>query len=492
MTSKMQPKMKIPKKISLDSIPDDLQQILDRFIEHGFDVWVVGGALRDLLLGGIPKDWDLATSASPQHVMELFPRVIAIGLRHGTVQIHTGQNNVEVTSCPAAGLEGILADLKRRDFTINALALSYPEGKLIDPFGGQNDLLSQTLKAVDDAPMRFREDPLRTLRAGRFMSVYGFHLAPETFAALRDTAPQLHLASRERIREELFKMLPGEYFPDAFGWMVRGGVIQEILPELMESSFAFTRRRMEDRGADRGMQEHLRGPVESHNELDPPLNLGGVLDHTINTVHSSPPRLRVRLAALFHNLAELKRQTSDRESLSNQARFRESALAAAAIMRRLRASRRQEQEVAFLVEKQVPDGVEAWTDAELRRFIAGVGVDLLDDVVDLAYAERTARRDNSLGLRTLRSFHGRISQELKRSPPLRIQDLAISGRDVMRILRLNPGPLVGQLLRNVHQRVLEDPALNESKILMDFLVKEYDIKFESNSRLRGEEEPQGG
>ena len=136
--------------------------------------------------------------------------------------------------------------------------------------------------------------------------------------------------------------------------------------------------------------------------------------------------------------------------------------------------------------------MEAWTDAEVRRFIAGVGVDLLDDVVDLAYAERTARRDNLRGLRTLRSFHGRISQELKRSPPLRIQDLAISGRDVMRILRLNPGPLVGQLLRNVHQRVLEDPALNESKILMDFLVKEYDIKFESNSRLRGEEEPQGG
>ncbi len=492
MTSKMQPKMKIPKKISLDSIPDDLQHILDRFIEHGLDVWVVGGALRDLLLGGVPKDWDLATSASPQQVMELFPRVIAIGLRHGTVQIHSGQNNIEVTSCPAAGLEGILADLKRRDFTINALALSYPEGKLIDPFGGQSDLLSQTLKAVDDAPMRFREDPLRTLRAGRFMSVYGFQLDPETFVALKDTAPELHLVSRERIREELFKMLLGEHFPDAFGWMVQGGVIQEILPELMESSFAFTNRPEGDRGADGGVQETLRGPLGSHNEIDQGFDPAGVLAHTIDTVHSSPPRLRVRLAALFHNLAELKRQTSDRESLREQARFRESALTAAAIMRRLRASRRQEQEVAFLVEKQVPDGVEAWTDAEVRRFIAGVGVDLLGDVMDLAYAERTARRDNSPGLRTLDRLHGRISQELKRRPPLRIQDLAISGRDIMRILRLDPSPLIGQLLRIVHQRVLENPALNESKILMDFLVKEYHIKFESNSRLKGEEEPQGG
>src|SRR5512137_1470394 len=121
-------------KLTLDFIPDDLRQVLNRFIDYRSDVWLVGGALRDLLRGGIPKDWDLATSASPQQVMELFPRVIAIGLRHGTVQIHAGQRIIEVTSCPAAGLEGILADLKRRDFTMNALALSYPEGELIDPF----------------------------------------------------------------------------------------------------------------------------------------------------------------------------------------------------------------------------------------------------------------------------------------------------------------------------------------------------------------------
>jgi tRNA nucleotidyltransferase (CCA-adding enzyme) len=451
---------RLHKKLSLDSIPNDLQPILKRFIEHGFDVWVVGGALRDLLLRGIPKDWDLATSASPQQVMELFPRVIAIGLRHGTVQIHAGQKNIEVTSCPAGGREGILADLKRRDFTINALALSYPEGKLIDPFDGQGDLLSQTLRAVDDAPSRFREDPLRTLRAGRFMSVYGVHLEPETFVALKAAAPELQRVSRERIREELFKMLLGDYFPEAFGWMVRGMVIQEVLPELTEAPFGILR-------------------------IDQPFEAAGVLAHTVNTVHLSPLRLRVRLAALFHNLAELKRQASDPELLRDQARFHESALAAAEIMRRLRASRRQEQEVAFLVERQIPDGAEAWTDAEVRRFIASVGVDLLDDVMDLGYAEQRASGGDSDGLRELQGLHLRIFQELECSPPLRIQDLAITGRDVMSALGLKPGPLVGQLLRKAHQRALENPALNEPKILMDFLVKEYDIKFESNFKVEG-------
>ena len=108
MSNETQPKMKMPdKKLSLDFIPNDKRHILTRFVDHGFEVWLVGGALRDLLWGWDPHDWDLATSASPQQVMGLFPRVIPIGLRHGTVQIHTGQENIEVTSCPAAGPEGI-------------------------------------------------------------------------------------------------------------------------------------------------------------------------------------------------------------------------------------------------------------------------------------------------------------------------------------------------------------------------------------------------
>jgi tRNA nucleotidyltransferase (CCA-adding enzyme) len=436
-------------RIVLEIVPEHLQVILDRFIQRQCEVWLVGGALRDLLLGRAPKDWDLATNASPRQVMAIFPRVIPIGLRHGTVQIHSGEMKVEVVSCPGAGFEGILADLKRRDFTVNALALSYPGGKLIDPFGGQRDLVSRTLRAVGDARARFHEDPLRTLRAGRFMSVYGFHIEPETFTALKDAAPELDRVARERVREELFKMLPGDYFSDAFGWMVRGGVIEEILPEIVARN---------DNSIVRCDQSEM-------------------LDHTVNTVHLSPPRLRVRLAALFHNLAGLERACSDGERTPEQSGFHRSAVVAAEIMRRLRAARKEERAVASLVENQIPDGAEFWTDAEVRRFLARAGDELLDDVLDLAHAERLARKDAAAGVSAFDGFRSKITRERERKRPLRIQDLAINGLDVMKIIGLSPGPLVGQLLQSLHRQVLADPTINERKILMDFMVKEYHIKF---------------
>lgn len=169
-------------------------------------------------------------------------------MRHGTVQVHTPLRNIEVTSCSTGGGRGgILGDLQRRDFTINALALSYPDGQLLDPFGGQEDLLAGTLRgAVADALARFREDPLRTLRAGRFVSVYGFELEPQTFDAIAKAAPGLQEVACERIREEFFKMLLGKHFGDGFEMMLRGSVVPEILPEfsmLKEDGDGLVRRR---------------------------------------------------------------------------------------------------------------------------------------------------------------------------------------------------------------------------------------------------------
>jgi tRNA nucleotidyltransferase (CCA-adding enzyme) len=483
------------KEISLESIPEKLRLIMTHFLQNGFEVWLVGGALRDLLLGWNPKDWDLATSASPQQVIELFPRVIPLGLRHGTVQIHCDNEIIEVTSCPTAGPEGILADLQRRDFTANALAFSYPDGQLLDPFGGQRDILSQTLRSVGDAGSRFSEDPLRTLRAGRFLSVYGFNVEPDTFAAIQKVASGLQRVSFERIREEFFKMLLGKYFTNAFNEMMRGGVIQQFLPELAAQAMAIL--------------TDLDGA-----SLD-------LIEHSIDAVQCSPFRLRVRLAALFHHLGDLDLEQFGRDSLEpqsvsdkslslvtpaeagvrntaknldsgfrrndlerpqwpfwtrSQRRFRKGALAAAAIMQRLRTSRRLEQEVAFLVENQVPENLKDWTKAEVRFFIASVDEGLFEDVMDLASADGKARKDGYHRLRMLRNLRLRIYRELRRRPPLRIADLAISGRDVMRVLNLEPGPAVGEVIRRLHREVLEHPALNHPKILMDFLRKEYHIE----------------
>lgn len=435
--------------IALELIPEDVGEVLQRFGAADFEVWLVGGALRDSLLGLVPKDWDVATNASPADVMRLFPRVVPLGIRHGTVQVHTRLRSVEVTSCPPGG-EGILADLRRRDFTVNALALSYPDGELLDLFGGEDDLRAGRLRAVEDARARFREDPLRTLRAGRFVSVYGFELEPETFTALAEAAPGLRKVACERIREEFFKMLLGKHFREAFAVMSRGHVVLEILPELKVAS------------------DGERAAAEN----------APALAHAVNTVHFSPYRLQVRLAALFHHLSAAEGQELHQEMRDEPAPDLESARMAERILQRWRAAQRLIREVVTLVARQVPEGVEAWSDGDVRRFLAGVGPEQRDDVMALACADRRARRDGQRELMALEGLQQRIVEELKRNPPLRLQDLAVSGRDVLKVLGLPPGPLVGRLLQALHQQVLENPACNDAKFLMDFLRKEYTLRFQ--------------
>lgn len=450
--------------IALECIPEDVREVLQRFVAGGFEVWLVGGALRDSLLGLTPKDWDLATSASPAVVMRLFPRVVPIGIRHGTVQVHTPLRSLEVTFCPPGGGQGILADLRRRDFTVNALALSYPQGRLLDPFGGQKDLLAGTLRAVEDARARYREDPLRTLRAGRFISAYGFELEPQSFAALEEAAPGLQEVACERIREEFFKMLLGENFRNAFEVMSRGQIVPQILPELAVV-----------------IEDGICGS-----------DLGQEVEHVVKSVQFSPYRLPVRLAALFHHLTEETGKGLQQETPGAVPPADQSARVAERILQRWRASQRLTREVVALVAQQVPEKVEWWSDGDVRRFLARVGQDQLDDVMALAYAERMARREQAPGLRALDGLQRRITAELKRSPPLRLRDVAISGRDVMMALNLPPGPLVGRLLQSLHQQVLENPAANDPKFLMDFLRKEYTLKSQWHPEPQDKKQKQGG
>ncbi len=447
--------------IALNIIPDDLHEVLQRFVAGGFEVWVVGGALRDMLLGLPPQDWDLTSSASPEEVMRLFPRVVPIGFRHGTVQVHTRVRSIEVTSC--AGLQGIRADLQRRDFTINALALTYPDGLLLDPFRGRWDLATRTLRAVENASARFREDPLRTLRAGRFSSVYGFEIEPLTFAALQETAPRLQGVAWERIRDEFFKMLLGRQVRKGFAVLIRGGILPVILPEVTRDA---------EEGTDRDCEE--------------------TLEHLVNCVAYSPRRIQVRLAALFHHLAEGTGSRSGGEGAWLVASAIESAQLAQTILKRWRASRNLTRQVVALVTQQVPEGVEGWRDGEIRRFLAQVGRDQLDDVLALARADRMARRDRRRGLAVLRDLQKRVADELERNPPLQRQDLAVSGRDLMQAFHLPSGPLVGQLLQTLYQYVLEHPASNEYKILMDFLKKKYTLMFQLPPKPEGNKQNQGG
>jgi tRNA nucleotidyltransferase (CCA-adding enzyme) len=434
--------------IDAKAIPRDVVECMERIHGGGHCVWIVGGALRSSFLGEEPKDWDLATDAPPPRMFELFHRVVPTGIRHGTVQVLTPLRAIEVTSVSGRGAEGIAADLGRRDFTVNAMAWAFPEGAFLDPYGGRRDLSNRLLRAVGSGVERFREDPLRTLRAGRFVSTHWFAVEEQTFAALQQEVLGLRRVATERIRDEWIRLLLGGNVDGAMDYMLRGGVVRVTLPEILIDH------------KDVGWAGDPESPLE----------------HAIRTVAACPARVRVRLAALFHNV---RRAAGDVDSTVPAPRVcAESPVASAAIaesiLDRWRASRRDRVTVVALVENQLPSYAEIMSDAHLRRRMAHVGRDLLEDWVDLALADRRALAQCSpVSSNSGSELQGRIHALIRNGFPMSVGELPVSGSDVKAALDLPSGVEVGKVLRELHEMVLGDPSLNGRKFLMDFIRKAY-------------------
>ena len=427
----------------LNLAPEQLRGVLARLHAANHHVWLVGGAVRDHLLGVAPHDWDLVTTASPSQVTALFPRVIPIGIRHGTVQVHTSELDVEVTSCPP-GLpadQGILADLGRRDFTINAIAVSYPDGTWLDPHAGTGDLAAKRLRTVGDACSRFREDPLRTLRAARLVSTWGFRVAPNTLAAMRHEAAGLAHVAWERIREEMLKLLVGDQVLPAFELLRRTKVLPLVFPELLEG---------------------VRKKQNAYHRFD-------IYHHILHTVHFSPARPRVRLAALFHDIAKPRVRRRIRGDFRFYGHAKASSELALEVMNRWRMPLRLIGEIRLLTTNHMLMDTDRWTDAAIRRLMARVGKDLLEDLLDLAEADSRAHGTEHSSPATIARLRRRVALQLDQHPPLTLTDLAITGHDVMRMLALQPGPMVGKILKTLQQKVLKQPELNQRPLLLELL-----------------------
>ncbi|MFZ2447008.1 MAG: CCA tRNA nucleotidyltransferase [Syntrophobacteraceae bacterium] len=427
--------------LGLHFVPGDVLTAMERIHDAGFDVWIVGGALRDHLLGEAPKDWDLATAAGPAQIMKIFPHVIPVGIRHGTVQIHTRTRDIEVTSFDPPGEAGILKDLGRRDFTINAMALSFPGGVLIDPHGGRADLDAGLIRGVGDSRSRFAEDPLRIVRAARLSGIYGFAVDSKTFEAIREESENLPKVSGERVRDEFCKILLSSHPIEAVDLLRKTWALGKLLPEL----------------AARDRIDTMQGSGMS------------IYRHSLLCVVNCPLRLRVRLAALFINAA-VPAIGARGEKLPIEYRVA-SAAAAALRMKKWNMSNRRIRAVSVLIENQIPPGAEFWSDARIRRFIARVGPELLDDFAVLARAERLARGVTDIeGIKTLLA---RMRQQLELAPPLRMDDLALGGKDIMGLLGIPPGPEVGRVLKELFDHVLEDPGLNTREHLTDIVERDF-------------------
>jgi tRNA nucleotidyltransferase (CCA-adding enzyme) len=367
----------------------------------------------------VSTDWDIATSAQPEQVQRLFRRVIPTGIEHGTVTVIVDKVHYEVTTLRAdvgysdgrrpdkvEFVDDIVADLARRDFTVNAIAYDVARDELIDPFAGMADLQAHCLRAVGEPARRFAEDGLRVLRAARFVATLNFVLDSDTEQAIRPSLESYRKVSPERIRDEWLKALKANTPSAAFRVMRDHGLLEITAPQLFALS-------------------------------------ADTLEHSFGCLDAMPHLPPLQLAALLHALHPEPKQA---------------AQMATQLLKELRCSNQECDRVQALIGQHRPDYQQTWSDAEVRHWLRRVGVALYDDVLTLSAVAHEVTDAEAL--------RRRAKQQLDAGVPLTLRELAISGSDLMRELRLAPGPQLGTLLDQLLNQVIEDPALNERGALL--------------------------
>jgi tRNA nucleotidyltransferase (CCA-adding enzyme) len=438
-------------------IPDEVLALCRRLRQAGHEAYLVGGCVRDLIVGRPAGDFDVATSAHPEAMLRLFGERYAIptGLQHGTVTVLAGQppRHEEVTTFRGEGayLDGrrpsqvtfgatLAEDLSRRDFTMNAIAYDPLAGAITDLHGGQDDIARKLVRTVGDPVQRFCEDGLRPMRAVRQATQLGFEVDPATLAAIPPTLGSFRKVSSERIRDELLKLLVAPRPSRGLELMRRSGLMAEVLPEL---------------GATVGC---VQNRFHKHD----------VYQHTLATVDAIVPEAMLRLAALLHDLGKPATQTPREGAPGEFTFFRHEQVGAElaqAIATRLRLSRAESELVTALVAGHMFYYQPDWTDGTVRRFVRRVGPERVELLFALREADIASRGQGEDPEGETRELRRRIAEVAAEDAALGIKDLAVDGRDVMRVLGTPPGPQVGRVLEQLLERVLDDPGLNEKETL---------------------------
>ena len=448
-----------PKDMTLEVSPPDQVLWLSRTLEKaGFETWVVGGAIRDVVLGRPAGDWDFATRAHPKEIMAAFRRTVPIGVDHGTVgvlapdgtlyEVTTFRRDVETFGRRAVVefAERIEEDLARRDFTLNALAWHPGRDELLDPWNGATDMAAQILRTVGDPARRFAEDLLRVLRALRFAGEFGLTIEGETWRALLSAVPQLSQLSAERIQEELMKVLAQARSPSvALGLYAESGVFAELYPEL---AVGLPIAGAEEEGSsDTPQGDAVRSQVD--------------VDHTLCACDAVPrTRPLVRLSLLFALASttqgrpdvDVKDTTRNAEGPPQDTTLR----AIETLMERLRFSNADTKRVATVAASLAP-APPSEEPVGLRRWLNRVGPGHFTDIARAWLAGARAYEGSEMGhvIRRIKA----LRTVLREDPPLTIGDLALDGTD-LKELGLSPGPQFGEILRYLLEEVLDRPEVN--------------------------------
>ncbi len=430
-------------------IPSRVIEVMDVLQRAGFQAYVVGGAVRDIFLGRVPVDYDIATDARPEQVKSLFPRVIPTGEKYGTVTVQNGMD-IEVTTFRKDGryLDGrrpesvdfsdsLVEDVTRRDFTVNALAMDR-DGEVIDHVGGLSDLKRRLIRCVGEPHRRFGEDALRMMRAIRFECQIEGDLDQATKEAIRDRAALIANVSQERIRDELTKILLSNQPGKGILELNAQGLLVYILPELHACV-----------GFDQKSEHHDKS----------------IFDHIIAVVDGTPARLNVRLAALLHDIGKPLSFSLDAKGeghfyghhLRGQDLTRE-------ILTRLRFDSRTVSSVSILVREHM-SRFGFLREKNTKRFIVSVGIENLEDLFDLQAADIMASKPPH-DFAKLEALKQEVEGILRRGEPLTVKDLAVDG-NTLQSWGMKPGKEMGEILQSLLDRVLDDPCINTPRALKE-------------------------
>ena len=425
-------------------LPDHVAEIMAVLKSQGYESYLVGGCVRDLLLDRKPMDYDVVTSAPFEVICSVFPRTVPLGARYGTLAVVTAAGPVEVSTCKGPfhsslpGLTGIEADLFWRDFTINAMAMD-ADGEIIDPFGGMRDLKGRIVAAPgNQAAQRFRDDPLRMVRAIRLGCTLDFTLHPAVNDAIRAVAPLLPRVAAERIRSELELILLAERPDQGVKALATAGLLTYILPEMMPML-----------GFDQKNPRHDKD----------------LFEHTMAVLAAAPPRLTVRLAALLHDVGKPICFTVDGNGRGHFYNHHiEGSRMATLILQRLRYDHHTIEVVTRLIYDHMSRFPQVRRES-LKKLISRVGEENLDDLFDLQRADILGSAtpfDTSL----LDAMEEEVANILAIQPPLYRKDLAIDGNDLV-ALGWEPGPRIAQVLEHLLEVVLERPEMNQAGLLLE-------------------------
>ena len=432
-------------------LPEKVKYIIDTIMEAGYEAYAVGGCIRDSILGRVPDDWDITTSASPYQVKELFSRTLDTGLKHGTVTVMIDKEGFEVTTYRIDGeyedgrhpkevtfTSNLIEDLKRRDFTINAMAYNEKDG-LIDVFEGMEDIQRKVIRCVGSPMERFTEDALRMMRAVRFSAQLGYEIEDETAKAIKMLAPNLSKISAERIQTELVKLVTSPN-PDFLRIAYETGITAVILPEF-----------------DVCMETPQNNPHHCYS----------VGEHTLKAMKAVDGDKYLRLALLFHDIGKPAKKTTDEKGIDHF--YGHPALSeemTGGILHMLKF----DNDTIYTVKKLVRyhDYETDPTRKNARRALTKLGEDICPLLFEVKHGDIEAQSDykKDAKLEKLHALKEIYEEILEQQQCVSLQTLTVTGRYLMEQAGMMSGKELGEMLKTLLELVVDEPSLNEKEVLL--------------------------